>query len=39
MLDMFKLKVILVSLLCIPLLLICAKLIVKLVDEALKNSK
>jgi len=39
MLDMFKLKVILVSLLCIPLLVICVKLVVKLMDEAIKNSK
>ena len=34
---MFELKVILVSLLCIPLLVACALLISKLVDEAIKN--
>ena len=37
MLDMFKLKVILVSLLCVPLLIICAKIIAKLINEVIKN--
>ena len=36
---MFKLKVALVSLLCIPLIFISIRLISRLVDEVFKNSK
>jgi len=35
---MFKLKVALVSLLCIPLIFICVRLVSKLVDEVLKKN-
>ena len=34
---LFELKVALVSLLCVPLLIICARLTVKLVKEVKKN--
>lgn len=36
---MFKLKVILVSLLCLPLLFFCVRLVSKLVDEAVRNGR
>ena len=36
---MFELKVVLLSLLCIPFLFVCGKLISNLVDEAIKSSK
>jgi len=35
---MFKLKVVLVSLLCVPLIFICVRLVSKLVDEVLKKN-
>jgi len=36
---MFELKVILLSLLCVPFLFICFKLISKLADEAIKSNR
>ena len=35
---MFKLKVVLVSLLCVPLLFICIRLVSKLVDEVVRKN-
>ena len=34
---MFELKIVLLSLLCVPFLFVCAKLVSKLIDEAVKN--
>jgi len=36
---MFELKVALLSLLCIPFLFVCGKLVSNLLDEAVKSSK